>query len=188
LRSLRAAIPCWLEDAENGLTGDFRSLLQGVWEDLRALGDRVDEMDQLIKRLAANNEDCVRLQQLRGVGPMISTAMVATVGDARQYHQGRQMAAAIGITPKQHSSGGKDRLLGISKRGDVYLRTLMIHGARAVVIRARHRDDRLSRWVTNIATRRHPNVAAVALANKTARMAWAMLRNETDYDPDFAIR
>jgi transposase len=84
------------------------------------------------------------------------------------------MAAAIGITPKQHSSGGKDRLLGISKRGDVYLRTLMIHGGRAVVTRARHRDDRLSRWVTGIANRRHPNVAAIALANKTARMAWAM--------------
>ena len=119
---------------------------------------------------------------------LIGTAMVATVGDARQYHKSRQMAAAIGITPKQHSSGGKDRLLGISKRGDVYLRTLMIHGARAVVARAKHKDDRLSRWVTGIATRRHPNVAAVALANKTARMAWAMLRHETDYDPDFAMR
>jgi transposase len=170
LSSLRAAIPCWLEDAENGLTGDFRTLLHGVWEDLRALDDRVGEMDQVIKRLAENHEDCVRLQQLRGIGPMTSTAMVATVGDARQYHKSRQMAAAIGITPKQHSSGGKDRLLGISKRGDVYLRTLMIHGARAVVARAKHKDDRLSRWVTGIATRRHPNVAAVALANKTARM------------------
>ena len=188
LSSLRAAIPCWLEDAENGLTGDFRTLLHGVWEDLRALDDRVGEMDQVIKRLAENHEDCVRLQQLRGIGPMTSTAMVATVGDARQYHKSRQMAAAIGITPKQHSSGGKDRLLGISKRGDVYLRTLMIHGARAVVARAKHKDDRLSRWVTGIATRRHPNVAAVALANKTARMAWAMLRHETDYDPDFAMR
>jgi len=98
------------------------------------------------------------------------------------------MAAAIGITPKQHSSGDRDRLLGISKRGDIYLRTLMIHGARAVVARAAHKDDPLSRWVTGIATKRHPNVAAVALAYKTARMAWAMLRNETDYDPDFAIR
>ena len=133
-----------------------------------------------------DNEECVRLQQLRGVGPMISTAMIATVGDARQYRTSRQMAAAIGITPKQHSSGDRDRLLGISKRGDVYLRTLMIHGARAVVARAKYKDDRLSRWVTAIATKRHPNVAAVALANKTARMAWAMLRNETDYDPDFA--
>jgi len=188
LSSLRAAIPCWLEDAENGLTDHFRSLLQGVWDDLVALDDRVGEMDQAIKRLAENNEDCARLQQLRGVGPMIATAMVATVGDARQYRKSRQMAAAIGITPKQHSSGGKDRLLGISKRGDVYLRTLMIHGARAVVARAGHKDDRLSRWVTNIANKKHPNVAAVALANKTARMAWAMLRHETDYDPDFAIR
>ena len=188
LSSLRAAIPCWLEDAENGLTADFRALLQGVWNDLLGLDDRVCEMDKLIKRLAENNEDCVRLQQLRGIGPMTSTAMIASVGDARQYHKGRQMAAAIGITPKQHSSGDKHRLLGISKRGDVYLRTLMIHGARAVVARATHKDDRLSRWVTNIANQKHPNVAAVALANKTARMAWAMLRHETDYDPDFAIR
>ncbi len=188
LSSLRAAIPCWLEDAENELTGDFRSLLHGVWNDLLMLDDRVGEMDKLIKRLADKNEDCVRLQQLRGVGPLIATAMVATVGDARQYRKSRQMAAAIGITPRQHSSGDRDRMLGISKRGDIYLRTLMIHGARSVVAVAKHKDDRLSRWVTNIATKRHPNVAAVALANKTARMAWAMLRNETDYDPDFAKR
>ena len=187
MSSLRAAIPCWLEDAQNGLTTDFRSLLQGVWDDLRALDDRVGEMDKAIKRLAENNEDCVRLQQLRGVGPMIATAMVATVGDARQYRTSRQMAAAIGITPKQHSSGDRSRLLGISKRGDVYLRTLMIHGARSVVANAKHKDDRLSRWLTAIATKRHPNVAAVALANKTARMAWAMLRYETDYDPDFVM-
>jgi len=85
------------------------------------------------------------------------------------------------------SSGDKQRLLGISKRSDVYLRILLVHGARAVVSQAKHRDDRLSRWVTGIAQRRHPNVAAVPLANKTARMAWAMLRNETYYDPDFVI-
>ena len=145
-------------------------------------------MDKAIKQLADRHEECVRLQQLHGVGPMIATAMIATVGDARQYRTSRQMAAAIGITPKQHSSGDRDRLLGISKRGDVYLRTLMIHGARSAVAAAKHKDDRLSRWVTGIATKRHPNIAAVALANKTARMAWAMLRNETDYDPDFAIR
>jgi len=98
MSSLRAAIPCWLEDAENGLTGDFRTLLHGVWNDLLGLDDRVCEMDKLIKRLAENHEECVRLQQLRGVGPMISTAMIATVGDARQYRTSRQMAAAIGIT------------------------------------------------------------------------------------------
>jgi transposase len=153
LHALRRTIPGWLEDAENGLTDYFRSLLNG----------------------------------LRGVGPMVATALVATVGSAEQYPKGRQMAAALGLTPRQCSSGGKQRLLGISKRGDAYLRTLLIHGARAVVSQAKHREDRLSRWVTAIATRRHPNVAAVALANKTARMAWAMLRQGSDYDPDFAM-
>ncbi len=94
------------------------------------------------------------------------------------------MAASLGLTPKQHSSGGKDRLLGISKRGDAYLRSLLVHGARFVIYAARGKEDRLSQWVMSIATRRHPNVAAVALANKTARMAWAMLRHDTDYNPE----
>ncbi len=188
LRALRAAIPCWLEDAENGLTNHFRSLLYGVQVDLVALDDRVLELDRDIERLANSNEITKRLQQLRGVGPMVATALVATVGNAEQYHKGRQMAASLGLTPRQYSSGDKHRLFGISKRGDVYLRTLLIHGARAVVSQAKHKDDRLSRWVTGIAKRSHPNVAAVALANKTARMAWAMLRNETNYDPDFAVR
>jgi transposase len=187
LRALRATIPDWLEDAENGLTDYFRSLLHGVWSDLISLDDRVHDLDREIQQLANSNEVTRRLQQLRGVGPMVATALVATVGTAEQYSRGRQMAAALGLTPRQHSSGGKDRLLGISKRGDVYLRKLLIHGARSVVWQAKHKEDRLSRWVTSIAQRRHPNVAAVALANKTARMAWAMLRHGTDYDPDFAV-
>ena len=94
------------------------------------------------------------------------------------------MSAALGLTPKQHSSGGKERLLGISKRGDSYLRTLLIHGARAVIRTAKHKDDPLSQWVTRLVARSHPNVAAAALANKTARIAWAMLKNGTDYQPD----
>jgi transposase len=187
LRALRVTIPDWLEDAENNLSDDFRSLLHGLMSDLTTLNDRVLQLDRMVLQIANSNEVTRRLQQLRGVGPLVATALVATVGDARHYHRSRQMAAAIGLTPRQHSSGGKDRLLGISKRGDVYLRCLLIHGARAVVSQAKHRDDRLSRWATGIAQRRHPNVAAVALANKTARMAWAMLRNESDYDPDFAI-
>jgi len=95
------------------------------------------------------------------------------------------MAAALGLTPRQHSSGGKDRLLGISKRGDAYLRSLLIHGARSTLWHAKHKEDRLSRWMNDLSNRRHPNVAAVALANKTVRMAWAMMRNESDYDPNF---
>jgi transposase len=188
LLALRAAIPDWLEDAENGLTDYFRSLLHGLWGDLLALDERIKELDQKIEQLANGNEVTRRLQRLRGVGPMTATALVATVGTGEQYRKGRQMAAALGLTPRQNSYGDKQRLFGISKRGDAYLRTLLIHGARAVVSQARNRDDRLSRWVTDIAQRRHPNVAAVALANKTARMAWAMLRHKTDYDPALAAR
>lgn len=187
LLALRKALPCWLEDAENGLTHNFRSLLHGLWDDLLMLEDRLKELDKEIERIARSNEVAMRLQQLRGVGPIVATALVATVGDGAQYKKGRQMAAALGLTPRQFSSGDKHRLYGISKRGDVYLRTQMIHGARAVVSQAKHRDDPLSRWVTDIAKRRHPNVAAVALANKTARMAWAMLQDSTDYDPALAV-
>ncbi len=187
LLALRRAIPCWLEDADNGLTDYFRSLLHGLWGDLVALDDRMTELDKQIKKIADSNEVTQRLQQLRGVGPLVATALVATVGTGEQYHKGKQMAAALGLTPRQSSSGDKQRLLGISKRGDVYLRTMLIHGARAVVSQAKHRDDRLSQWVTSISKRSHPNVAAVALANKTARMAWAMLRNDSNYDPDFVV-
>ena len=185
--TLRRVIPEWLEDAENGLTINFRPLLHGLWNDLLALEDRLKELDKEIEQLARSSEVTKRLQQLRGVGPLVATAMVATVGDGKQYNKGRQMASALGLTPRQNSSGDKYRLYGISKRGDVYLRTQMIHGARAVVSQAKHRDDPLSRWVTDIAQRRHPNVAAVALANKTARMAWAMLHDDTDYNPDLAV-
>ena len=114
---------------------------------------------------------------------MIATALIAAVGDGQQFTNGRQMAASLGLTPRQHSSGNKERLLGISKRGDSYLRSLLIHGARSAVYAARNKEDRLSQWVTRLAARRHTNVAAVALANKTVRMAWALLRNGTEYEP-----
>jgi transposase len=112
--------------------------------------------------------------------------LLAVVGDARQFANGRQLSASLGLTPRQHSSGGKERLLGISKRGDAYLRSLLVHGARATLRTAKGKEDRLSRWICRLAERSHPNVACVALANKTARMAWAMLRNGTDYQPDLA--
>lgn len=186
LLSLRRAIPCWLEDAENGLTMRFRHLLDGLWGDLRVLDERVRELDSEISVIAANEPGALCLQQLRGVGPMIATALVVAIGDARQFANGRQFAASLGLTPRQHSSGGKDRLLGISKRGDAYLRTLMVHGARSALRTARCKEDRLSQWVVRLAERSHPNVAAIALANKTARMAWAMLRHGTDYQPERA--
>jgi len=181
---LRAAVPDWLEDAENGLTSQFRRLLSDLWDDLKRLDQRIAGLDRNVTSMAQNAPVAKRLQQLRGVGPLIATALVAAVGDAGQFANGRQMAASLGLTPKQHSSGGKERLLGISKRGDSYLRSILIHGARSVIRTAKHKDDRLSQWVTSLAARRHPNVAAAALANKTARIAWAMLRHGTDYQPD----
>jgi len=183
LCQLRRALPCWLEDAENGLTERFRRLLGGLWGDLAGLDERVSELDQEIATIAQTDPAAQRLQQLRGIGPITATALVAAVGDGAHFANGRQMSAALGLTPKQRSSGGKDRLLGISKRGDSYLRTLLIHGARAVIRTAKHKEDRLSQWVTKLAARSHPNIAAAALANKTARMAWAMLRNGTEYQP-----
>lgn len=183
LLHLRRALPCWLVDESNGLTARFRSLLQGLREELIALDARIVELDHEIERLAQAEPAAKRLMQLRGVGPIIATAMLATVGDARQFSNGRQMSASLGLTPKQCSSGGKERLLGISKRGDAYLRSLLIHGARAVIRTARAKDDPLSKWVIRLADRSHPNVAAAALANKTTRIAWAMLSRETNYQP-----
>lgn len=182
---LRAAIPEWLEDAENGLTSRFRQLLHGTWSDLLLLEQRIRELDQEIAALAADPV-AQRLQQLRGVGPMIATALLATVGDASQFTNGRQMAASLGLTPKQNSSGGKEKLLGISKRGDSYVRCLLVHGARSMMFASKGKDDRLSQWVMRISSTRHPNVAAVAMANKMARIAWAMIRNESDYKPELA--
>jgi transposase len=184
--SPRKAIPMWLEDASNGLTTRFRHLLSGLSDDLNYLEERIAGLDGDIREVANTDPVAVRLQQLRGVGPLIATALIATVGNGEQFTKGRQMAAWIGLAPRQFSSGGKDRLLGISKRGDAYLRTILIHGARATIVHAKHRDDRLSVWVTDLAKRRNINVASVALANKTARMAWAIMNNGTDYDPERA--
>lgn len=139
-----------------------------------------------IEQIARQDPIAVRLQQLRGTGPITATALVATVGDASQFANGRQMAASFGLTLKQNSSGGKERLLEISKRGDTYLSDSLIHRARAVLRTAQTKADRLSIWVTRIATARHPNVAAVALANKTARIAWAMMSRGTDYHLELA--
>ena len=183
LLHLRAAIPRWLEDWGNGLSERVRRLLGGLWKDLLAIDERVEELDREIEQIARQDPVAVRLQQLRGIGPVTATALLATVGDASQFANGRQMAASFGLTPKQNSSGGKERLLGISKRGDAYLRSLLVHGARAVIRTAQTKTDRLSIWVMRIASTRHPNIAAVALANKTARIAWAMMSRGTDYCP-----
>jgi transposase len=180
--TLRRAIPEVQEDAENGLSGLFRRVLGGLRQDLETFDVRVAELDAEIAHVASSDETAQRLQSIPGVGPMTATALVAAVGDARQFARGRDLAASLGLTPGQHSSGGKERLLGITKHGDSYLRTLLVHGARAVLKVAARKDDPRSRWVMSVAHRRHKNVAAVALANKMARIAWALLTRGGAYD------
>lgn len=184
IECLRKALPDLLEDAENPLSSDFRILLANLQQDLQVLDERVKAMTQSIQRQAEADPGAKRLQQIPGIGPITATALVSGVGDARQFKRGRDMAAWLGLTPGQHSSGGKERLLGISKRGDVYLRTLLIHGARAVLKVASKKDDPRSRWLQSLSERRNKNIAAVALANKNARIAWALLNKGIDYQPE----
>ena len=186
ISQLRAAVPDWLEAADNGLTMRFRRLLAGLWKDLRALDSRVAELDQEIRLLANDSPVVQRLQQLRGVGPITATALVAALGDGKAFRRGRDFAVSLGLTPRQHSSGGKAQMLGISKRGDSYLRQLMVHGARAAVRTAKHHDDALSQWIQQLGKRKHTNVVVVALANKTARMAWALIHHDRVYEPQLA--
>lgn len=180
---LRRALPQWLEDAENGLTDEFRILLNDLAEDLRQLDDRIVGLDAWIAECVKKDPVAQRLMKLRGIGPLTASALSGALGDGRAFTKGREFAASIGLTPRQHSTGGKDRLLGISKRGDAYLRKLLVHGARAVIRHAKNRDDELSEWIHELTTRKHVNVVAVALANKTARVAWAIVYENTDYNP-----
>jgi transposase len=183
IQKLRFALPQWLEDAENGLTDEFRVLLAELAEDLRHLDGRISGLDERIAQCVKNDPVARRLLELRGVGPLTASALAGALGDGKGFRKGRDFAASLGLTPRQHSTGGKDRLLGISKRGDSYLRKLLVHGARAVLRHAKARDDGLSQWLNELAARKHVNVATVALANKTARIAWAIVHNETAYDP-----
>ena len=128
LTRLRQAIPGWLEDAENGLSTRLRHLLDGLRGDLVVLDHRIGELDAGIEAIAKSDPVAKRLQQLRGVGPLTATVLVATVGNGEQFTKGRHLAVSLGLTPKKHSTGGKERLLGISKRGDPYLRKLLVHG------------------------------------------------------------
>lgn len=184
MASLRRALPEIQEDAENGLSTLFRRLLTGLREDLEGFDRRIAVLDQEIADAARVDAAAQRLQTIPGIGPVTATALVASFGDGQQFKRGRDLAACLGLVPGQHSSGGKDRLLGISKHGDSYLRTLLIHGARAVLKTAARKSDPRNRWVSSLAARRHKNVAAVALANKNARIAWAVLRHGADYDPE----
>lgn len=172
-----------LEDGENGLPGTMRQLLQRLYDHFKELSRQVQELELQIKQWHQENEASKELAAIPGIGPITASAIVATVGNATEFRNGRQLAAWIGLVPKQHSSGGKQTLLGISKRGDTYLRTLLIHGARAVIRFAEKKAEPDS-WLSKLILRRNKNVAAVALANKNVRIIWALLTKGEMFRPD----
>ena len=161
--------------ASAGITILLRRLGSMYLEQLAALQRWIDELPFEIAEIFKRNESCQRLATIPGIGPLVATALFSGVGDPLQFKNGRQFAAWLGLTPKQRSSGGKSKLGGITKHGDTYLRTLLVQGARAVMRFVGRRDDRHSRWIKAVMQRRHVSVAAIALANKTARIAWAVL-------------
>ncbi len=183
LRVLRRALPLIFEDQDNGLSGMFREPLAEMMERLELLDERIKRYEQRVKQLFEQDERCQRLAQIQGVGPLIATALVAAVGNAREFRSGRELSAWLGLVPRQQSSGGRNVLLGITKRGDRYLRMLLIHGARAAVRYAEQRTDPGGAWISRLKARRGPNVAAVAVANKNARVAWKLLSTGQSYRP-----
>ena len=179
-------LPGILDDAENDLPGAFRQLLTRLGEHLKELDRQVGELEIQIKTWHRQSEASRRLEAIPGIGPITASALIASIGDAKTFANGRQLAAWLGLVPRQDSSGGKDRLLGISKRGDTYLRTLLIHGARAVVRHVARRTDVSNDWLKRLLIRRNKNIAAVALANKNARIAWALLAHARAFRADYA--
>jgi transposase len=179
---LRHALPTVLEDAENGLTVRARQLVASLREELVELDQRIRPYEEEIERASLDNEICRRLRGIPGIGPISATAIVATMGDPKAFKNGRHFAAFLGLVPRQHSSGGKSQLGRISRRGDVYVRRILVQGAHTVLRRIKHRTGSRADWARNLLVRRGKQVAAVAIANKNARMAWRLISEGTVYD------
>jgi transposase len=186
-RQAEAALPAILEDAENRLSGLLRMLLAQLQSELRQLQSQIDEADALIAKAAREQEPCQRLMAIPGVGPLTATAVVASIGNGCEFRKGRSFAAWLGLVPKQESTGGRQKLLSISKRGNHYLRRLLVSGARAVLQCRDAQSSGLSTWLSQLASRVHTNIAAVALANKMARVAWAVLAKREAYRPPLPV-
>jgi transposase len=182
-RHAEAALPCILEDPESNLSGPLRMLLSQLQRELGQLQSQIEQVDTVILKTAREHEACQRLMAIPGIGPVIATAMVSAIGNGAEFKKGRCFAAWLGLVPKQYSTGGKQKLLGISKRGNRYLRSLLVHGARAVLQCRETQSSGLRAWLGQLVSRVHRNVAVVALANKLARTAWALLAKGEAYRP-----
>lgn len=179
--AFKAQLPDILVDEANTLTTKGRAIFYQLYEEFTDIDKRLKSCDTQVLNETQNNVVCQRLQTIPGVGPVTATAIYAAVGDGKDFSNGRHFSAWCGLVPKQHSSGGKDNLLGISKRGNAYLRTLFIHGARAVLRHSGSKSDKLSCWAIQLAERRGFNRACVAIANKLARMSWVIAAREEEF-------
>lgn len=182
--ALRRALPSLREEGANALSALMREQLAEQYERLCALGRDIAKIEAKLKALGREHAASGVLLSVPGIGPLLATALPAYAGDGSAYRKGRDLAASVGVVPRHEGTGGKTRLGPISKRGNGYLRRLLVHGARAVLARAhRHPEDRLACWALRVAERRGKNIATVALANKLARIAWAVLRRGEPYRP-----
>jgi transposase len=175
------AIPEVLENINENLTPRMRNLIAMLWSEWKDLEVQIDEMNSEMERIASSDAACRRLQQIPGIGPLVATAIVASIGNGAAFSKGREFAAWLGLLPNQRSTGGKARLGAISKRGNSYLRKILIHGARAVVFRSKRDRIAWGAWMTSLESRAPRNVLIVATAHKLARIAWAVLSTGQDY-------
>ena len=162
-----------------------RELGQQYLEHIDRLTTKITELEQHLHRLSKDDETAVRLQTMPGIGPITAAAIEAFAPPMATFRRGRDFAAWLGLVPRQHSSGGKSTLLGMSKRGNAYLRTLLIHGARSAILAAQRKTENTNLWLANLLSRRHPNIAAVALANKNVRAVWAILAHGREFKANY---
>lgn len=178
---LRQQMPWLIEDDDQNLTPRMRTLLARLWEEWKPLDVEIEWTSKEIEVMAARDAACQRLRQIPGVGPLVATATVAAIGNGSAFRKGREFAAWLGLVPRQHTTGGKVKLLGISKRGSKYLRRMFIHGARAMLLRVKYDTGRLGQWAHELEHRAPRNKVVVAVANKLARIAWAVLSSGNEY-------
>jgi transposase len=181
-KHLNIRLPEILEDAENELTAEMRELISDCYQRVQDLSEAIAKQENRIKQLSSQNPLCERIEKIPGIGPLTASAFVATIGKALEFKNGRELSAFLGLVPRQHSSGGKQNLMGISKRGDSYLRTLLIHGARSMLRFVRATPEK-NPWLSDLMLRKNSNVASVALANKNVRIIWALLSKDMEFNP-----
>jgi transposase len=178
---LRKNLPTVIEDAEQNLSSHLRWLLDRLWQEWKQTETEIEVITDEIERISNEDARCRQLRQIPGFGPLVSTATVAAIGNGSAFRRGRDFAAWVGVVPRQYSTGGKQKLYGISKRGNIYLRRMLIHGARAVLFRVKYDTGGFGQWVHRLAQRAPSNKVVVAIANKLARIAWAVLSSGKEY-------